>query len=155
MKALITLAAAAAFAATLSGCNTMAGMGRDVSATGQGVSNVAYNVRSEWREWRHRHDTEYETARSACAGGTEDQREACRDRVRADYRTKMTFRLPGMASSLKERRFTRVTSLALIHLAEVLVRILAAARECLDSELVGRGLTDNSAEISGSAQSPR
>ena len=89
MKALITMAAAAAFAATLSGCNTTAGMGRDVSATGQGISNAAYNVRSEWREWRGRHDTEYETTRSACAGGTEDQREACRDRVRADYRTKM------------------------------------------------------------------
>lgn len=89
MKALITLAAVSAFAATLSGCNTVAGMGRDVSATGQGVTNASYNVRSEWREWRHRHDSEYEAARSACSGGTEDQREACRERVRADYRTKM------------------------------------------------------------------
>ena len=89
MKALISLAAVAAIAATLSGCNTVAGMGRDVSATGQGVSNAAYNVRSEYREWRHRHDSEYEAARSACAGGTEDQREACRDRIRADYRTRM------------------------------------------------------------------
>ena len=89
MKALISMAAVAAIAVTLSGCNTMAGMGRDVSATGQGVSNAAYNVRSEWREWRGRHDTEYETARSACAGGTEAQRDACRDRIRADYRTRM------------------------------------------------------------------
>ena len=89
MKALISLAAIAALGATISGCNTVAGMGRDVSASGQAVSNTAYNVRSEWREWRHRHDTEYVTARSACAGGTEDQREACRDRVRADYRAKM------------------------------------------------------------------
>lgn len=89
MKALISLAAVAAIAATLSGCNTVAGMGRDVSATGQGVSNVAYNVRSEWREWRGRHDSEYETARTACAGGSEDQREACRDRIRSDYRSKM------------------------------------------------------------------
>ena len=88
MKAMISLAAVA-FAATLSGCNTVSGVGKDVAATGQGVSNVAYNVRSEWREWRHRHDSEYETARSACAGGTEDQREACRDRIRSDYRTRM------------------------------------------------------------------
>ena len=89
MKALMSLAAIAALATTLSGCNTVAGMGRDVSAGGQAVSNTAYNVRSEWREWRHRHDNEYVTARSACAGGTEEQREGCRERVRADYRTKM------------------------------------------------------------------
>ena len=89
MKALISLAAVAALGLTVSGCNTVAGMGRDVSASGQAVSNTAYNVRSEWRQWRHRHDSEYEAARSACAGGTEDQREACRERVRADYRTKM------------------------------------------------------------------
>ena len=90
MKALISLAAVAALGITMSGCNTVAGLGRDTAAAGQGVSNAAYNVRSDWREWRHRHDSEYETARSACAGGTEDQREACRDRIRADYRTKMT-----------------------------------------------------------------
>ena len=89
MKALISLAAVAALAASISGCNTVSGLGRDVSAGGQAVSNTANNVRSEWREWRHRHDSEYETARSACAGGSEEQREACRERVRADYRTKM------------------------------------------------------------------
>lgn len=89
MKALISMAAIAALGMTISGCNTVAGMGRDVSATGQGVSNAAYNVRNDWREWRARHDSEYEAARSHCAGGTEDQREACRDRVRADYRSKM------------------------------------------------------------------
>ena len=89
MKALMSLAAIAALATTLSGCNTVAGMGRDVSAGGQAVSNTANNVRSEWREWRHRHDNEYVTARSGCTGGTEDLREACRERVRADYRTKM------------------------------------------------------------------
>ena len=89
MKALISLAAVAALGVTLSGCNTVAGLGRDTAAAGQSVSNAAYNVRSEWREWRHRHDSEYEATRSACAGGTEDLREACRERVRADYRTKM------------------------------------------------------------------
>lgn len=89
MKALISLAAVAALGVTLAGCNTVAGLGRDASATGQAVTNTAYNVRGEWREWRHRHDSEYETARSACAGGTDDQREACRDRIRADYRNKM------------------------------------------------------------------
>ena len=89
MKTLISMAAAAAIAVTISGCNTMAGVGKDVSATGQGVTNASYKVRDDWRAWRHRHDTDYETARAACSGGTEADREACRDRIRADYRHKM------------------------------------------------------------------
>jgi entericidin B len=89
MKALISLAAVAAVAATLSGCNTVAGMGKDVSAGGQGVTNAAYSVKHEYRQWRHRHDSDYEAARTACAGTTSGERDACYDRVRADYRTRM------------------------------------------------------------------
>ena len=89
MKALISLAAVAVIGATLSGCNTVAGVGKDVSATGQGVQNAAYKVRAEWREWRNRHDTDYETRRGACAGATEADRETCRAGIRAEFRAKM------------------------------------------------------------------
>ena len=44
-KALI--AAALAAPVFLTGCNTVAGMGQDVSAVGKGVTHVAYEVRDE------------------------------------------------------------------------------------------------------------
>lgn len=44
MRTLIVLAAAAA-ALWVSGCNTVAGMGRDVAAAGRAVSNTADDAR--------------------------------------------------------------------------------------------------------------
>lgn len=44
MRALIVLAAAAA-ALWVSGCNTVAGMGRDVSAAGRAVSTTAEDAK--------------------------------------------------------------------------------------------------------------
>lgn len=44
MRALIVLAAAAA-ALWVSGCNTVAGMGRDVSAAGRAVSSTAEDAK--------------------------------------------------------------------------------------------------------------
>ena len=44
-KALI--AAALASSVLITGCNTVAGVGKDVTAVGKGVSHVAYEVRDE------------------------------------------------------------------------------------------------------------
>ena len=40
-KRLLLMAAAAAFAFSLASCNTMAGIGRDISKGGQALSNAA------------------------------------------------------------------------------------------------------------------
>ena len=45
MRKLVFSAAAASF--LLAGCNTVAGVGKDVTAVGKGVSHVAYEVRDE------------------------------------------------------------------------------------------------------------
>ena len=45
MRKLLISAAAASF--LLAGCNTVAGVGEDVTAVGKGVSHVAYEVRDE------------------------------------------------------------------------------------------------------------
>ena len=41
------LSIVAACAGLLTGCNTLAGVGKDVSAVGNGVTHVAYEVRDE------------------------------------------------------------------------------------------------------------
>ena len=86
MKTLISLAVAAAFGATLAGCNTIAGAGKDVARGGEKIQDASLKVRAEWRGWRDRHFHDYDEARTHCSAGTDAERDACRDRVRAEYR---------------------------------------------------------------------
>jgi len=88
MKQLIALLAAV-FAFSLTGCNTIAGAGKDIERGGQKIEDSAAKVRSDWRAARDRNEREYETARTACTTGTEAQREACRDRARTAYVARM------------------------------------------------------------------
>ena len=89
MKTLISLAVAAAFGITLSGCNTIAGAGRDVERGGQKIQDASVKTRVEWREWRARHDHDYDAARAACSSGSPADRDACRERARAEYRARL------------------------------------------------------------------
>jgi predicted small secreted protein len=88
MKAMIAVMAAA-FAVSLTGCNTMAGAGRDIERGGQKLTDAAYKVRADWRAARDRNDREYETARTSCTTGTDAQRDACRERARNAYLARM------------------------------------------------------------------
>ncbi|MEO7761161.1 MAG: entericidin A/B family lipoprotein [Casimicrobiaceae bacterium] len=88
MKTLISLAAAAALGLSLSACNTMSGVGKDVAAGGEKIQDASAKVRGEWRDWRARHDNDYDGARGTCGAGSDADRAACRDRIRAEYRAK-------------------------------------------------------------------
>ena len=88
MKTLIAVLAAV-FAVSLTGCNTMAGAGKDIARGGEKIEDAAYKVRGDWRAARDRHEREYETARATCTTGTDAQREVCRDRARAAYVARM------------------------------------------------------------------
>lgn len=88
MKISIALLAAA-FAVSLTGCNTMAGAGRDIERGGQKLTDTANKVRADWRAARDRNEGEYETARAACTTGTDSQREVCRERARNAYIARM------------------------------------------------------------------
>lgn len=81
---------AAVCAISLAGCNTIAGAGRDIERGGEKVQDAAQKVRSDWRNARDRNDQQYETARASCGTGSEAQRDACRDRARADYNARMS-----------------------------------------------------------------
>jgi predicted small secreted protein len=89
MKTLISLAVAAAFGISLSGCNTIAGAGKDVARGGEKVQEASIKVRNEWRDWRARHDRDYESARTGCNSGSAAERDACRERARAEYRARL------------------------------------------------------------------
>jgi len=86
MKTLISLAVAAAFGVTLAGCNTIAGAGKDVARGGEKIQDASLKVRADWRAWRDRHFHDYDEARARCTTGTDAERDACRDRLRAEYR---------------------------------------------------------------------
>lgn len=47
MKKLSFLALLAAFVISLAGCNTVKGVGQDVSSVGQGIDNVATDVQKQ------------------------------------------------------------------------------------------------------------
>jgi len=47
MKKVLGLTALLGVAITVAGCNTVAGVGQDVKATGQGVENAAKNVQKK------------------------------------------------------------------------------------------------------------
>src|SRR5438094_10183544 len=88
VKTLISLIVAAAFGISLSGCNTIAGAGRDVARGGEKIQDASVKVRNEWRDWRMSHERSYGEARARCTAGTDAERDACRDRVRAEYRAR-------------------------------------------------------------------
>ena len=109
MKSLIALAVAAAFGISVSGCNTIAGAGKDVARGGEKIQDASVKVRNEWREWRTGHERDYDSARERCSSGTDAERDACRDRVRAEYRTRWTdgrtkYRRAEMRSTTEQER---------------------------------------------------
>jgi len=88
MKLCITLFSAAC-ALTLAGCNTMEGLGTDISKGGQGIQNAAQEVRHDWREASARNEREYDEARASCAGLSGTENAACMDRARERYASEM------------------------------------------------------------------
>ena len=108
MKVQITLAAVA-FATALAGCNTFAGMGRDVERGGEKMQDASLKVHADWRAARDRHESEYESARRTCNSGNEAERDACRDHARAQYSARMdesrnTYKRNEMRSVSEEDR---------------------------------------------------
>ena len=109
MKTVISLIAAGAFGLSLSACNTISGAGKDVAAGGQKIQDASAKVRGEWRDWRARHDSDYDTTRTTCMSGGEAQREACREKARADFRARldearMKYRRAEMRSESEQER---------------------------------------------------
>lgn len=87
MKTALTLIAAGILALTMAGCNTIAGAGKDVARGGEKIQDASAKVRSEWRDWRNRHDRDYDSARTGCPAGAAG--DACRDQARASYRAQL------------------------------------------------------------------
>jgi entericidin B len=112
----MVLIATGAFAFALTGCNTMAGAGKDIERGGEKIQDAARKVRNDGRNARERHEHDYDTSRAACTSGTDAQGDACRDRTRADYSARMirfaahftTFRSCTIAA---RRRQCELTSL--------------------------------------------
>jgi predicted small secreted protein len=79
-------------AATLAvaGCNTMEGVGTDISKGGEGIQSASRKVRQEWREARDRNNREFETARASCTSMSGGDRDACIERAHARYSTDMS-----------------------------------------------------------------
>ncbi len=88
MKSLL-ISIAAVSAMSLAGCNTIAGFGQDVERGGEKLQDASIKVRADWRAARDRHETEYESARRQCDTGSAAERDACRDRARAQYSGRM------------------------------------------------------------------
>jgi predicted small secreted protein len=88
MKTLIACVAAAC-AISLTGCNTMSGLGRDIERGGEKIQDASAKVRADWRAARDRNERDYDTARGACTTGTAAERDACRDRARRAYVARM------------------------------------------------------------------
>ena len=86
MKKLIAIAVSGAFALALAGCNTIQGAGKDIERGGEKIQDASIKVRNDWRAARDKNDRDYEAARGSCTTGTDAQRDACRDKARADYR---------------------------------------------------------------------
>jgi predicted small secreted protein len=78
-----------ACALALAGCNTMEGMGTDISKGGQEIQGASRKVRQEWREASDRNDREFEAARTSCAGMSGADRDACVERAHARYSAAM------------------------------------------------------------------
>jgi predicted small secreted protein len=94
---------------SLTGCNTMIGAGKDIEAGGEKIQESSQKVRAEWRNAWDRNEGEYAMARRNCAGMSEDQREACRDRARGAYSARVAeararYRRSEMRSESDEDR---------------------------------------------------
>ena len=76
---------AAACAISLTGCNTIAGAGRDIERGGEKLQDASAKVRADWRAARDKNERDYDAARAACSSGPQSERDACRDRARAAY----------------------------------------------------------------------
>ena len=103
MKNLLALIVAGAFALSVTGCNTVAGVGKDIERGGEKIQDASLKVRSDWRAARDRDERSYDDARAGCSSGTQDQRDACRDRARAAYTAQLdadrrTYRRSEMRS---------------------------------------------------------
>jgi predicted small secreted protein len=79
----------AALALGLAGCNTMEGLGTDISKGGQKISSAAAKVRHDWHDASVRNEREYDHARAGCAGMTGADHDACMDRAHARYSSEM------------------------------------------------------------------
>jgi predicted small secreted protein len=109
MKKWIAPIVAASFALSIAGCNTMIGAGKDIERGGEKIQDASIKARSDWRTARDRHEQSYDAALAACRSGTESQRDACRDRARADYTTRLdaertTYRRKEMRSQSEQER---------------------------------------------------
>jgi predicted small secreted protein len=80
----------AACGLALAGCNTMEGMGTDISRGGQKIQDAARHVRQDWRQASVRNEHEYEAARAHCAGLSGADHDACMDQARARYNAEMS-----------------------------------------------------------------
>src|SRR5436190_19020723 len=89
MKQWIAPIVAASFALSMAGCNTMIGAGKDIERGGERIQDASIKVRADWHNARERHEQSYDAALAACRSGTESQRDACRDRARADYTSRL------------------------------------------------------------------
>ena len=79
----------AACALGLAGCNTMEGLGTDISKGGQKIQSSAENVRHDWHAASVRNEREYDEARASCAGLSGTENAACMDRARERYASEM------------------------------------------------------------------
>ena len=82
-------AVCAACALGLAGCNTMEGLGTDISKGGQKISSTAEHVREQWHAASVRNEREYDRTRSTCAGLGGAEHDACMDRAHARYTAEM------------------------------------------------------------------
>ncbi len=109
MQKLMAIIVSGAFALALTGCNTIQGAGKDIERGGEKIQDASIKVRNDWRAARDRNDRDYETARGTCSTGTDAQRDACRDKARADYSARMeearrTHRRAEMRSQSEQDR---------------------------------------------------
>jgi len=87
----------------------MIGAGKDIERGGEKIQDASLKVRAGWRNARERHEKSYDAARAACNSGTESQRDACRDKARADYTARLdadrtTYRRREMRSESEQER---------------------------------------------------
>jgi predicted small secreted protein len=73
----------------LAGCNTMEGLGTDISKGGAKIASTAENVRQDWHAASVRNEREYDQARETCAGLHGADHDACMDRAHARYTAEM------------------------------------------------------------------
>jgi predicted small secreted protein len=99
----------AACAFGLTGCNTMEGLGTDISKGGEKIQSAAEHVRQEWHQASVRNEREYDRARATCAGLSGTDHDACMDRARERYMTSMNearrqYPQSGMSTESQEDR---------------------------------------------------